>query len=59
MVSLVKRHVGQSEGARVVEDDDIIADMMANALREFGYEVTVAENGRAAFALTARSVWTY
>jgi putative two-component system response regulator len=35
----------------VVEDDDIIADMMANALKEFGYEVTVAENGRAAFAL--------
>lgn len=35
----------------VVEDDDIVAELMANALEEYGYEVTVAENGRAAFAL--------
>ena len=35
----------------LAEDDDFIVEIMANALREFGYEVTIACNGREAFDL--------
>ena len=35
----------------VVEDDDISADMLESALNSFGYEVTVARDGREAFEL--------
>jgi putative two-component system response regulator len=33
----------------VVEDDDIVAEILANALSAFGYDVTVALDGRQAF----------
>jgi putative two-component system response regulator len=35
----------------LVEDDDFIAEVMSNALTNFGYEVTVAGNGLEAFEL--------
>ncbi len=35
----------------LVEDDDFIAEVMANALISFGYDVTVAVNGLEAFEL--------
>ncbi len=35
----------------VVEDDCISAEILGNALRGFGYDVTKADNGRAAFEL--------
>ncbi|HUT10573.1 MAG TPA: response regulator [Thermoguttaceae bacterium] len=35
----------------VAEDDCISAEILANALQEFGYEVTTTENGREAFDL--------
>jgi putative two-component system response regulator len=35
----------------VVEDDCITAEMLANSLQEFGYEVATAGNGREAFEL--------
>jgi len=33
----------------VVEDDDVTAEMLAHALRDFGYEVEIAGDGREAF----------
>jgi len=33
----------------VVEDDDVTAEMLEHALREFGYEVGIAADGREAF----------
>ena len=35
----------------VVEDDDIVAEILANALSAFGYDVTIAVDGRRAFEL--------
>ncbi len=35
----------------VVEDDDVSADMLESTLSSFGYEVTVASDGREAFEL--------
>ena len=35
----------------VVEDDDVSAEILTNMLKAFGYEVTVADNGRVAFNL--------
>jgi putative two-component system response regulator len=35
----------------VVEDDEVSAALLANSLEQFGYEVSVAEDGRAAFEL--------
>ncbi len=35
----------------VVEDDCISAEILSNSLRHFGYEVTLADNGREAFEL--------
>lgn len=33
----------------VVEDDDVTAEMLEHALKEFGYDVKIASNGREAF----------
>lgn len=35
----------------VVEDDDIVAEIVANALSAFGYDVAIATDGRKAFEL--------
>ena len=35
----------------VVDDDDVSAAMLVNSLERFGYEISVAEDGRAAFEL--------
>jgi putative two-component system response regulator len=35
----------------VVEDDDLAAEMLDNALSRFGYEVATAENGREAYEM--------
>ena len=35
----------------VAEDDAVTAEILANAVRAFGYEVTVAGDGREAFEL--------
>ena len=35
----------------IVEDDCISAEILANSLQHFGYEVTITDNGREAFEL--------